>query len=190
MTIPKALARLSHAQTFGLKQWRMAHAIIFKPIYPWAGNVRQNDIAKEQTVFVSHALIEKKTDQVFSAFRVQHQVRGDLGGLNKYGQEGVADALAGLYHDLNKIHAFREGNGRSMRTLCTAIARNAGYDFDWRRLEPATKLAFDKASAQERTAANPEPLAPFFRQAILPFVPPPLSPVAKLGAYTKPQLIN
>jgi hypothetical protein len=49
-------------------------------------------------------------------------------------------------NDLNFVHPFREGNGRSLLVVCTAIARASGYEFDWQYLR-ARKEEFDQACA-------------------------------------------
>ena len=39
--------------------------------------------------------------------------------------------IAEFCGDLNVIHPFREGNGRTLRLLCEFIVINAGYEIDW-----------------------------------------------------------
>lgn len=39
--------------------------------------------------------------------------------------------IADYYCELNVIHPFREGNGRTQRLFFEAIALNAGYEVDW-----------------------------------------------------------
>ena len=38
---------------------------------------------------------------------------------------------ADLYHTLNMLHPFREGNGRTERVFLVQLVRNAGYDIDY-----------------------------------------------------------
>jgi len=45
---------------------------------------------------------------------------------------GAAHFLA----ELNAIHPFREGNGRSQMTFVTLMAERAGHPFDLNRLKP------------------------------------------------------
>ena len=47
-------------------------------------------------------------------------------------QEGsFFDELAELYHDMNMLHPFREGNGRTLRLFITLLVRNTGRDIDF-----------------------------------------------------------
>ncbi|WP_339279473.1 Fic family protein [Paenibacillus sp. FSL W8-1187] len=40
-----------------------------------------------------------------------------------------------LMADLNHLHPFREGNGRSLREFIRCLALRAGYSIDWRRAD-------------------------------------------------------
>ena len=39
--------------------------------------------------------------------------------------------IAELYHSLNMLHPFREGNGRTERLFFTLLIRRAGYAFSF-----------------------------------------------------------
>ena len=41
------------------------------------------------------------------------------------------DELADLYHELNMLHPFREGNGRTLRLFITLLVRYTGRDIDF-----------------------------------------------------------
>ncbi len=41
-----------------------------------------------------------------------------------------------LYHELNMLHPFREGNGRTLRLFVTLLVRNAEYDIDFALCDP------------------------------------------------------
>jgi len=41
------------------------------------------------------------------------------------------DELTDLYHKLNMLHPFREGNGRTLRLFVTLLVRNTGRDIDF-----------------------------------------------------------
>ena len=42
--------------------------------------------------------------------------------------------VADLYHTLNLLHPFREGNGRTQRVFFTQLIRASGYDIDYSEL--------------------------------------------------------
>ena len=39
--------------------------------------------------------------------------------------------IADLYHTINMLHPFREGNGRTQRVFFVQLIRNAGYEIDY-----------------------------------------------------------
>jgi cell filamentation protein len=46
-------------------------------------------------------------------------------------------ALAGTYADINALHPFREGNGRTQRAFLQQLARGAGHPLSWANLSAA-----------------------------------------------------
>ena len=45
------------------------------------------------------------------------------------------DELAELYDDLNQLHPFREGNGRTLRLFITLLVRNTGREIYFDRCD-------------------------------------------------------
>ena len=71
--------------------------------------------------------------------------------------------ITDLYHEINMLHPFREGNGRTQRLFFTLLIRRAGYDisfadYDTDRLMIATILAAQGVM---------DHLEDFFRTAII-----------------------
>ena len=48
-----------------------------------------------------------------------------------YSKEAFVDAITDLLGDINALHPFREGNGRTQREFIRCIGLLNGYDFDW-----------------------------------------------------------
>ncbi|MDH6578746.1 Fic family protein [Kitasatospora sp. MAP5-34] len=55
-------------------------------------------------------------------------------------------ALADLYGDVNAIHPFREGNGRTQRAFLAQLAREAGYTVSWQDMDQEENIAASVAS--------------------------------------------
>ena len=51
--------------------------------------------------------------------------------LRETDEEKVFDNLAYVMAELNIIHPFREGNGRSIREFNRLMAKRMGYDLNW-----------------------------------------------------------
>jgi len=68
--------------------------------------------------------------------------------------------------ELNVLHPFREGNGRSLREFMRQLALNAGYDLDF-TLVPG-RMVFEASVA---STTDPEPLAQVLLECLHPFKP-------------------
>ena len=70
----------------------------------------------------------KQIDQ--QAFLIFKQLRCKkfFVGLNK---DEFIEEITDFYCAINKLHPFREGNGRAQRAFVTQLVRYAGYDLDF-----------------------------------------------------------
>ena len=100
------------------------HKFIFEDIYPFAGKIRREQISKADIMFYPPHLIDRELDKVFTKIKVKNMVR-------ETDKEKVFDNLAYVMAELNIIHPFREGNGRSIRELIRLMAKRMGYDLNW-----------------------------------------------------------
>ena len=113
---------------FNLEHLKNIHWELFNAIYDWAGETRDVEISKGNTRFANSDAIESAATDIFT------QLQGDglLGNLtrNEYIQK-----LAHYYSEINILHPFREGNGRSQRVFFSQLAMLAGYRFAWENLD-------------------------------------------------------
>jgi cell filamentation protein len=124
-----------------LALWQTIHRVLFQDVYDWAGNIRTVQLAKGNTVFAMPERIEAEARRVFDALE-----RERLPSLNR--AQSVAK-LAHHFGELNVLHPFREGNGRTQKLLFDEIARRAGYVIDWAKMDvdallQAVIVAFQK----------------------------------------------
>ena len=109
--------------SYDLAGLQSIHRHLFQDVYAWAGEVRTVTISKGQS-FVAPKDIESSFAQIAEVIR-------DTDRLRTVPPDRYADSLARVYHVVNTIHPFREGNGRTQREFITALAREAGYAVDW-----------------------------------------------------------
>ena len=104
---------------FDFKHLQTIHKYIFQDIYPWAGKVRSVDIAKSN-MFCKVQFIETQADEIFG------KLKNDcyLEGLPK---EKFAKKAAYYFSEINALHPFREGNGRTQREFIRQLAYQSGY---------------------------------------------------------------
>jgi len=108
------LIRKPYRGRFDLDHLRGIHFYIFQDLYTWAGELRKVDIAKGN-MFCRAMFLENQADVVFSGIRND----GFLEGLD-YDQ--FVKRLAYHFSEINALHLFREGNGRSQREFIRELA--------------------------------------------------------------------
>lgn len=115
---------------YDLPHLQAIHKEIFGSIYPWAGQIRTVEIAKENTQFCRAGMIHNFAEDVFGRLaRKDHHLQG-------LGREDFVTKLADLYGDINALHPFREGNGRTQRAFLAQLAADAGHRLDWTGMDP------------------------------------------------------
>lgn len=134
---------LSH--TNDLAELAAVHKQLFGNVYDWAGQIRTVDIKKNAENSEYFLLVSKITDAanyVFNELAKQNYLQG-------LPTDDFIEQLAYFYDQLNYIHPFREGNGRTQRVFWTRVASDAGYEITWDEVvgdenDKASKLAAEK----------------------------------------------
>lgn len=99
------------------------HHHLFQDVYDWAGKIRSIRIGKGNNWFCFPEYINREMKRVFTML---HE-NGGFAGLDPV---GFADRAANLLAELNAIHPFREGNGRTQLAFLSLLADNAGLPFN------------------------------------------------------------
>lgn len=124
---------------FGLAHLRAIHRHLFQDIYDWAGEIRTVEIAKDRHQFQFRRFIATGMQDVH-----QRVVRAAfLPGLSP---ADFAVAAGRIMGDVNYVHPFREGNGRTQLFYLEQLAERAGHPVDLIRLEPRSWVAASRAS--------------------------------------------
>lgn len=104
--------------------YKELHKQLFGDLYEWAGTVRSMNISKKGTVFCNFEDIERIGTLKFQRLAEQNY-------LKELTKSRFIDELTEFYHDINMLHPFREGNGRTLRLFITLLVRNAGYTLNF-----------------------------------------------------------
>lgn len=99
------------------------HYNVFKEIYEWAGQVRTVNISKGN-VFCYYENIDSYADYIFNKLREENY-------LMNAGKDAVFDRFSFYLSEINALHPFREGNGRSQRMFISYLAKVAGYELNF-----------------------------------------------------------
>lgn len=108
--------------------YKLLHKHLFEDIYEWAGTVRNINISKKGTVFCNASEIERVGKLKFQRLK-------ELNFLKDLKRDLFLEELTELYNDLNFLHPFREGNGRTLRLFITLLVRNAGFDISFAKCD-------------------------------------------------------
>jgi cell filamentation protein len=103
---------------------KLIHKSLFSDIYEWAGKQKTVDISKNDTRFCTVDRVESEADKLFN----QLNKKNHFENLSK---DQLIVAAAQFYSDLNALHPFRDGNGRTQRILFEHIIFNCGFFVSW-----------------------------------------------------------
>lgn len=143
-----------------LKTLQAIHEHMFHDVYEWAGQLRDVRMSKGKS-----GGFERPENFEAAAKTIHDQlVAADyFKGRNR---ANFVDGLTAHHSDLNKLHPFREGNGRATRVLLSAICTRAGYFLDQTRIDNH-KGEWNQACAAAMTGDRKE-LKRFFTESIRP----------------------
>ncbi len=104
------------------------HKYLFSDIYYFAGEIRSENIAKGNFSFADFRYIDSELDRCFNSLKEENY-------LQNLSKEKLAERLAYYQADLNVIHPFREGNGRTVREFIRELALFNGYELDYTEVD-------------------------------------------------------
>lgn len=110
---------------FDFDHLKAIHKYVFQDLYGWAGKTRTVDIGKGN-LFCPVQNIGSYADSVFNGFAKDCFS-------NRHNPEQFVHAFTDHYADMNALHPFREGNGRSQREFARELCLYCGYEFDLTR---------------------------------------------------------
>ena len=130
------LRKNSKIGNFDLDHFLKIHEFLFEDIYPFAGKFRNENIAKGYFSFAEWQYIEPEIKRLFDKLKAENYLQGKS-------REELVKGLAYYLSELNVLHPFREGNGRTIREFIRELAFFNGYVLD---LQNTTSEELLKAS--------------------------------------------
>lgn len=140
-----ALLRQPLQGRFTKSHLRRIHRFLFGDIYPFAGHFRREQISKGNTLFYPPDMIERELERVF------RRIHADEMLVEKDPQQQTQN-LSWVMAELNIIHPFREGNGRSIRELIRCMALHYELRLNWGNTDRDTLLKAAVASVEDDMA--------------------------------------
>jgi cell filamentation protein len=155
------LANQPVAGNIDLAHLQAIHHFIFQDIYDWAGQIRLVDIQKGSSYFAHYSYIVSQATALFTQLAQEHHLRG-------LPPDAFSRRAAYYLGEINVLHPFREGNGRTQRIFFNDLARQAGYSLDWTQI-PAQQMT--NASILSLMRNDNSGFAQIFRTIIAPIHP-------------------
>jgi cell filamentation protein len=99
----------------GIESLFEIHKQLFQDLYSWAGKKRTVEISKGGKQFFP-------TTHFDNAFRYINSLITEYKGISKNDKKQLAYKLAEILDNINFLHPFREGNGRTQREFLRLLA--------------------------------------------------------------------
>jgi cell filamentation protein len=123
---------------FDADHLKALHHHLFQDVYEWAGHSRDERVTMSDGLIASEPVMRKVAGKPFLAGpqiadaleQIGTKLR-DANYLRGLPWQEFAIRAATVMADLNSIHAFREGNGRTQRAFICELAEAAGHSLDF-----------------------------------------------------------
>ena len=109
------------------------HKFLFEDIYPFAGLFRTENIAKGNFCFAEWEYIEDELKRILDQLKEENY-------LQNLDREMFIKRLSYYMAELNVLHPFREGNGRTIREFIRLLAYKNGYVLNLKNINPKDML--------------------------------------------------
>lgn len=121
------------------------HRYLFGDLYSFAGHFRREDIMKGNTRFLGHQSIKRQLTRILNELHAENCLQG-------ISFDQLVERSAYYFAELNYIHPFREGNGRSTREFMRLLFLSCGYSVDWTAVPVQELLDAMELSVYDTTA--------------------------------------
>lgn len=130
---------------FDVQHLQAIHRCIFQDVFAWAGEFRTVNISKSGDLFALNEHIVSNLERIFENLRAEDQLRD---------AEASRFCRRGAFYlgEINAIHPFREGNGRTQREFMRQLALRAGYALDWSRVSREEMMEASRESFRRGNA--------------------------------------
>jgi len=104
------------------------HKNLFEDIYDWAGQYRTVNIVKGKTMFANALYVPAALEDLVT--KLNRDITSKSITANN-----ISEKLAYYYGELNMIHPFREGNGRTQKIFIEKVADKLGYSLQLEKVD-------------------------------------------------------
>lgn len=120
-------------ENFDITHFVGIHKFLFEDIYPFAGLFRNENIAKGNFSFAEWEYIEDQLKKLLDQLKEENY-------LQNLDRDTFIKKLSYYMAELNVLHPFREGNGRTIREFIRQLAYRNGYVLNLKNINPKEML--------------------------------------------------
>ncbi|PEN08557.1 cell filamentation protein Fic [Bacillus pseudomycoides] len=146
---------------FDLKHLQEIHKYIFQDVYPFAGKLREENIAKGSFQFAHASFLKDQASELFRQLKDENRLKG-------LKIDEFSNRAAHYMAEINVLHPFREGNGRMQREFIRCLAVSNGYSLDWKH-----ERKEDVFNASVKSVLDPTALSKVIKNTITNHEPDP-----------------
>ncbi len=143
------------AGDFDLAHLRSIHRHLFQDVYDWAGELRTVEISKGRQQFIFRQYIQNGMADVHRRIVKANFFKGSL-------LEGFAHEAGQIMGDVNYVHPFREGYGRTQLFYLKQLSLVAGHPLDLRHIDADAWLKASRCAHE----AEYSPMSDVIRAAL------------------------
>ena len=108
--------------SFDFNHLKAINRYLFQDLYEWSGESRKCEMEK-MDIFCLYSNIDDYANEIFNGLKESNYF------INCTYDEKI-EKLADLFGDINALHPFREGNGRTQREFIEELAKINGVNLD------------------------------------------------------------
>src|SRR5699024_5363844 len=116
---------------YTMEEFKKLHHYLFQDIYPFAGEFRDVQLMKGNTRFCQVQFLNDYAIELFRQLKAEPSWRS---------LDEAADRLAYFKSELNMLHPFREGNGRTIRIFLHAYAKSQSIEWSYEEMDSSTYM--------------------------------------------------
>lgn len=124
-----ALRKKGIIGNFDVEHFKNIHKYLFEDVYPFAGNFRTENIAKGVFRFAEWEYIKSELTNLMNKLKAENF-------LADFDKNDLSERLAFYLSELNVLHPFREGNGRTTREFIRELALKNNYILNLKKVNP------------------------------------------------------
>lgn len=138
--------------SFDFDHLKETHRRIFEKVYSWAGQPRTVEMSKGASIFCRVDFLDSQANRIF--FDLGRDMEKWRGAPSKERKE-IPEKLAEHLNEINALHPFREGNGRTQKAFIGQVANEFGLEIRWDKM---ARDEFIAASVEGFRTANSKAL--------------------------------